>query len=629
MRLSDYIADFFAKRAVADCFTVVGGGSMFLNDSLGHSEAIKCTYFHHEQAAAMAAESYARYSGKVAPVCVTTGPGGTNTLTGVLGAWLDSIPMMVISGQVRYDTTSRYESGLLPEGFPNLRSLGDQEFDITKAASAMTKYAVLIEDPATIRYHMEKAWHLMTTGRPGPVWVDIPVNFQSADIDPESLKGYDPESEQEPFDSENLGTVGIETLSDQSVKEILDRLLKAERPVIYAGGGVRISGGYDLFRQAVDRLGVPVCTYWNSIDLMEDEHPLYCGRGGNMGNRPGNFAIQNADLVLVLGSRLSIRQVGYNYENWAPHAEVIMVDIDPAEMLKHTIHAEHRICGDVKQFLELLLAELDRRGSKDLFCRGIQSWREQCLKWKNAYPVVAPEQLLPKSDKTEAAPVNVYGFIRTLSEALPEDSRVAVSNGACCVAGHQAWYVKKGTRFIINNAVASMGYGLPAAIGLCIASGGREIICLEGDGSIMMNLQELQTVINLNLPIIIYIINNGGYHSIRLTQRSFFGDKSPVGIGPESGDLSFPVFRDIAGAFGYDYYAVATGKELSSQVDTVLKAKAPLICEVFTDKEQPWSPKSTARMQPDGTMVSLPLDDMAPLLPREEYRANALYSRDS
>ena len=301
-RLADFVADFLAGHGVTDVFSVVGGGAMHLNDALGHHEKLHVTYNHHEQACAIAAEAYARLENRIAAVCVTTGPGGTNALTGVLGGWLDSIPMLIISGQVRYDTTARYA---LQYTGTQLRAMGDQEYDITKSAGPMTKYAVMIEDPKTIRYHLERAWHLATTGRPGPVWIDIPVNFQGGYIETEELVGYDP--------AEDDGVLPP-AVSEETARMVLDKIRAAKRPVFHAGYGIRLSGGYAAFRRVMEKLNIPVVTYWNAVDLIEDEHPLYCGRAGNMGDRPGNWAIQNADLILAVGTRISIRQVGYNWK---------------------------------------------------------------------------------------------------------------------------------------------------------------------------------------------------------------------------------------------------------------------------------------------------------------------------
>ena len=616
MKVSDYIVDFLQKKGVTDCFMVVGGGAMYLDNSFGHAKSIKCTHFHHEQGAAIAAESYSRYENKVAALCVTSGPGGTNAITGVLGGWLDSLPMFVVSGQVRYDTTVRYWeknkkdiSGV--EG--SLRSLGDQEYDITRMTEHMCKYAVMLENPNDIRYILEKAWKLMKEGRPGPVWIDVPVNFQNADVDENSLRGYEDLEE-----AQNVSGT-IHKVTAETVSKVLDEIRKAKRPVIYAGGGVRIAGAYESFKKMVRKLGVPVCTYWNSIDLMETSDPLYCGRGGNMGDRAGNFAIQNSDLCLVIGSRLSIRQVGYTWDSWARKAKVIMVDIDEAEMSKHTIHVDVPIVADARDFCDKMNNILEGKVSDDVnqYVSPSADWRVQCVKWKEKYPVVSQKQ-----KNTGENLVNVYGFLDALSGRLPDGSLTAVSNGACCVAGHQSWVIKDNTRFIINNAVASMGYGLPAAIGLCIASGKKETICLEGDGSIMMNLQELQTVITNRLPIKIFIINNEGYHSIRLTQNNIFPEYSKVGIGPESGDLAFPSFEKISYAFGYKYIPIRKGSELVEKIDEVLIATEPIICEVFTDTVQVWEPKSSARRNPDGTLSSPPLEDLAPFLPREELEEN-------
>lgn len=603
IRLADYIADFLASHGVTDCFTVVGGGAMHLNDAFGHHEKIRCTYNHHEQASAIAAEAYARLNNKIATLCVTTGPGGTNAITGVVGGWLDSIPMFVVSGQVKYTTTARYAERFT-DGLP-LRAVGDQEFDITKSVSCMCKYAAMLEDINDIRYMLEKAWHLAVTGRPGPVWIDVPVNYQGSYIETDGLRCYDP-AEDDAFLPPKV--------SDETVKIILEKIRNAKRPVIYAGGGIRLSGGAEIFKKASKLLGVPVVTYWNSIDIIEDDDPLYCGRGGNMGDRAGNFAVQNSDLLLTIGTRISIRQVGYNYETWARAAEVIMVDIDKAEMKKPTIHVDMPVFADAKDFLEAIIRNVPDGGAP---VSGSDDWRKQCAQWKKNYPVV-----LPRHREENGKTANVYAFIKYLSDQLPENSLTAVSNGACCVAGHQCWTVKHGTRFIINSAIASMGYGLPAAVGLCVSGGKRDTVCLEGDGSIMMNLQELQTIITNKLPIKIFLINNSGYHSIRLTQNNLFKGRAKVGIGPESGDLSFPNFRKIAEAFGFPYFSAGSNAEMQEAVKAALSTDGYAFCEIFTDIEQVWEPKSSTKRLEDGTLVSPPLEDLAPFLNRDELAQN-------
>ena len=595
VRLADYVADFLVKHGVTDCFSVVGGGAMHLNDALGHKDGLKVTYNHHEQACAIAAEAYARLDNRIAAVCVTTGPGGTNAITGVVGGWLDSIPMFIISGQVRYDTTARYA---LQFTETPLRAMGDQEYDIVKSVEHMTKYATMIEDPMQIRYALEKAWHLATTGRPGPVWVDIPVNFQGGYIETDDLNGYD------PAEDDALLPPQVEL---STIDAVIEKLKNAKRPVFHAGYGIRLSGAYAQFREVAEKLNIQIVTYWNAVDLIEDEHPLYCGRAGNMGDRPGNWAIQNADVILAIGTRISIRQVGYNWKTWAREAEVIMVDVDKAELKKPTLHVEMPVWADAKDFLTKMNGRLEGE------LRSQDEWVKTCQRWKQDYPAVLPRQW-EENGKT----ANVYAFVRYRSSKLPENSLTAVSNGACCVVGNQAYVIQKGSRMANNSAVASMGYGLPAAIGTCIGGGRKNTICLEGDGSIMMNLQELQTILTNKLPIKIFLINNSGYHSIRITQTNLFSEHTKVGIGEESGDLSFPEYEKLAKAFGYPYFSACSNEEMKKVVDEVLSMEGPVFCEIFTDTAQVWEPKSSTKRLEDGTLVSPPLEDLAPFLPREE-----------
>ncbi|MBO5623895.1 MAG: thiamine pyrophosphate-binding protein [Butyrivibrio sp.] len=598
IRLADYVANFLVEHGVTDVFSVVGGGAMHLNDALGHNDGLKVTYNHHEQASAIAAEAYARLNNKIAAVCVTTGPGGTNALTGVLGGWLDSIPMFIISGQVRYDTTARYAMQYTGK---RLRAVGDQEYDIVRSVEPMTKYATMIEDTSQIRYALEKAWHLATTGRPGPVWIDIPVNYQGSFIETDDLKGYDSKEDDALLPPK---------VSAQTVDEVIKKIKEAERPVLHAGYGIRLSGAYDIFRKVADKLNIPIVTYWNAVDLVEDDYPLYVGRAGNMGDRPGNWAIQNSDLVVAIGTRISIRQVGYNWKTWARAAKVIMVDVDEAEMKKPTLHVDMPIWADAKDFLTVM----DDTIKEDKVFKG-DKWLEKCQSWKHNYPVVSE-----KHWEENGTTANVYAFVKYLSSRLPENSLTAVSNGACCVVGNQAYVIQKGSRMHNNSAVASMGYGLPASIGTCISGGRRQTICLEGDGSIMMNLQELQTIITNKLPIKIFLINNNGYHSIRITQTNLFSEHCKIGIGEESGDLSFPDYKKIAEAFGYPYSCAHSNEEMKKVVDKTLAMDGPAFCEIFTDTKQVWEPKSSTKRLEDGTLVSPPLEDLAPFLPREELK---------
>lgn len=593
IKLSDYIADFFADRGLSDVFTVTGGGAMHLNDSFGHEPRLHCTYNHHEQACAIAAEAYARINNKPAVVCVTTGPGGTNAITGVVGGWLDSIPMIVISGQVRYDTTAR-STGL------DLRAMGDQEFDITRALSSMTKYCEMVVDPGRIRYCLEKAMCLAANGRPGPCWLDIPLNVQAAMIETDELEGYD--------ENEYLSTLPLK-VSEDTVNEIISRIAGAKRPVFYAGNGIRLSGGFEAFQRVVRKLNIPVVTNWDSIDLIPDDDALYCGRGGIMGDRAGNFAVQNSDLVFSVGSRLSIRQVGYNWKTWAREAYVIMEDIDENELKKPTLHVDMPLHVDAKALLE----SLDRAIGDSLVFGG-ESWLEQCRTWKKKYPVVLPKHY----ENGDFA--NVYCLIKELSRRLPEDFVTVVGNGSACVVGSHGYEIKKGQRFIINSAIASMGYDLPAAIGVCTAVGRKPIVCLTGEGSLQMNLQELQTILTNRLPIKLFVINNGGYHSIRQTQTNLF-DSRFVGIGEESRDLEFPALDKLAYAYGYKYFSIHSNDEMGT-LDDALGCEVPMICEIFVSRDQFFEPKSATKRLEDGTLVSPPLEDLAPFLPREELAEN-------
>lgn len=614
VKVSNYVSQFLVDHGITHAFTVTGGGAMHLNDSLGHQEGLTCVYNHHEQACAIAAEAYARINNKIAALCVTTGPGGTNAMTGVVGGYLDSIPMLVISGQVRYDTTAR-STGL------NIRAMGDQEFDITKSAEAMTKYAEMVTDPKMIRYCLEKAFYIATTGRPGPCWVDIPVNFQGFFVETDELEGFDPaeyEAQMAPH------------IKDEDVTTIIEKIRDAKRPVFYVGNGVRISGGFESFKKVADKLNIPVVTGWDSIDAIYDEHPLYTGRGGIMGDRAGNFAVQNSDLVFSVGNRLSIRQVGYNWKTWAREAYVIMNDVDQDEMKKPTLHVDMPVWGDAKELLEKMNTKLDAmnlNGGK-LFDKA--DWLQICADWKKNYPVVMKKHFEDKNL------TNVYAFMKELSDRTTQGQVTVVGNGSACVVGSHAYVIKKDARFIINSAIASMGYDLPAAIGACVGEHGdkvlygrgisddvKDIILVTGDGSIQMNIQELQTIIHHKMPIKIFLINNQGYHSIRQTQTNLF-NKNFVGIGPESGDLSFPDMSKLAPAYGYPYYAIKSNEELDEKIEATLQTTGPAICEIFVSTEQKFEPKSATKRLEDGTLVSPPLEDLAPFLDRDEFYKNMI-----
>ncbi len=614
IKISDYIAQYMTGHGIRDCFSVVGGGAMHLNDSLGHAAGLHTTYHHHEQAAAIAAEAYFRVNNDPALLCVTSGPGAINALNGVAGAYMDSIPMIVLSGQTKSTLTVQHSR--LP-----LRTLGNQEFDIIPCVKGMTKYSVMITDPLSVRKHLDIAFDLACSGRPGPVWLDIPLDIQGAYVEEADLCGYDKEKDGIiPENSNGYPLPGhVPALEEIDAAGLLAKIAGAKRPVIYAGNAIRISGAYELFRKLVDTLKIPVVTCWNSIDLLPTGHPYYAGRGGTMGDRPGNFAVQNADLILSLGARLSIYQVGYDVKTWARHAYVIAVDIDPAELLKPTIRVDRPICADVAAFMEWLY-----KNAAALSPSAWKDWAQQCQEWKNRYPVALPKHYAQEK-------CNVYAFIDTLSRHLPKDAITVVANGSASVVGSQTYHIEEGQRFLMNCAFSSMGYDLPAAIGAQtavnagIAGAGendsgkkRMVVCIAGDGSMQMNLQELQTILTNELPVKIFVINNNGYHQIRQTQRNIFGEHTPVGLGPESGDLSFPSLWKLAGAYGYPYLSCDRNQDLAAFVDQALAMRGALIAEVFTDTDQVYEPKSATKKLEDGTLVSPPLEDLAPFLPPEE-----------
>lgn len=640
VKVSDYIAGRLVEAGISQVFTVTGGGAMHLNDALGHQKGLHCLYNHHEQACAIAAESYARIHNHIAAVCVTTGPGGTNAITGVVGGWLDSIPMLILSGQVRYDTTARW-SGL------GIRAMGDQEFDICKAVSCMTKYCEMVIDPLRIRFCLEKALYLAQTGRPGPCWLDIPLNVQGAFVESGELTGFDaadyeaggtgwkePSSHEILEDQQGKGElrpVRAKKTDMDTVRAITEKIRQSKRPVLNVGNGVRIAGAHEVLMKVIERLGIPVVTGWNSQDAIYDQHPLYTGRAGGMGDRAGNFAVQNSDLVFSVGSRLSIRQVGYNYQTWARAAYVMVNDVDAEELKKPSVHADMRIHADVKDLLETLEAYLEQEQESGALPmpvfdggKGLEGmdWRETCRMWKETYPVVLPKHMNHGDDE----PANVYALVKELSSRLKEGQITVVGNGSACVAGGHGYMIKKGQRFITNSAIASMGYDLPAAIGACMADHSQDIILLTGDGSIQMNLQELQTIIHHQMPIKIFLINNGGYHSIRQTQKNFFGEPL-VGIGADSHDLSFPDMEKLAWAYGYPYVKACHNSQLGEAIVRTLSMEGPAICEVFVSTDQNFEPKSSAKRLPDGTMVSPPLEDLSPFLPEEEMDRNMIIPR--
>lgn len=589
VKIADWIAQYLVDRGVKHNFTVPGGGAMHLNVSFGHQEGLHNVFVQHEQSAAIAAEGYYRATKELPLVCCTTGPGGTNTLTGVLGAWLDSIPMLIISGQIRYATTAR------AAGIP-VRAMGDQEYDITPLVAHMTKYAEMIIDPKMVKYHIDKALYLTTHGRPGPVWLDVPLDIQGGYIDPEEFIEFD--------SSEIVGEIPP-AISKEIIEEVLEKIKIAKRPVLNVGSAIHSTNTLQLMRKVAEKLNIPVAVAWDASDLMPHADDLFVGIPGLLGDRPGNWAIQNADLVLSVGCRLSCRQVGYNVKSWAREAHVIMVDIDKYELQKPSIHVEMPIWADAKDFLKCL----DDAITENL--TGHEEWIEICQGWKKKYPVVTGKHY------AKEGLTNAYCFLNEVSMRAPEDQVIVLGNGTVEACLH-AIHIKQNTRLISNSGAASMGYDLPAAIGACFATGKKDILCLTGDGSIQMNLQELQTIVFHKLPIKIFVVNNQGYHSMRQTEENLFPEFTKIGIGPESGDLSFPDMKKIANAYGIPYMSASSNSEVPDVVDKMLATDGFAMCEIFVDINQKFEPKSATKKMPDGTLVSPPLEDLAPFLPREE-----------
>lgn len=604
IRVADFITQTLVTHGIRHVFLVTGGGAMHLNDAFGRCEGMTYVACHHEQACAIAAEGYARLSGRMAAVNVTTGPGGLNTLTGLHGAWTDSIPMIVISGQVRTETLAACHHD------PELRQLGDQEVDIIRIVTPLTKYAVLVTDPLSIRYHLERALHLAREGRPGPVWIDVPMNVQGALVDEAALRPYDPAEDSPAY---------AEAPVDAAVQQVLARLRSAQRPVLLPGTGIRISGAYEDFRTLVDRLQIPVATAFNAHDLLPEEHPCYVGRPGTVGDRPGNFAVQNSDFLLVLGCRLNIRQISYNWKAFAREAFKVMVDADAAELRKPTLAIDLPIHTNLDDFLRALL--LSTEGYVPAPSHG--NYLAWCKARQCRYPVVLPEYA------TKLEPVNPYCFAEALFSQLPEGQVVVTGDGTACVTTFQAAKLKEGQRLFSNSGCASMGYDVPAALGACVATedadGKRSpVVCMAGDGSIQMNLQELQTLATHRLPVAIFLYNNQGYHSIRQTQRAFFPDNI-VGCGLESG-LGFPDFEKLCAAYGIPYRRVAAHAHMAEGIAATLAAAqaGPSFCEVMLDLEQGFAPKLSSRRLEDGRMITSPLEDLAPFLSRDELAESLL-----
>lgn len=587
MKLSDYVWDRIAAEGVEDVFMLPGGGCMHLVDSLGRHPKLRFICNLHEQGTAIAMDAYAQVRGFGVGL-VTTGPGGTNALTGVAAAWLDSTPCMIVSGQVKRADLKR-GSGV--------RQLGFQELDIVAMARPITKYAVTVEDPGSIRLHLDRAIHLARTGRPGPVWIDIPLDVQAAEIDPDRLAGW----ETEPSPPRDLG---------EPADRILEALGTVQRPVLLLGNGVRLAGAIPEALTLAERLGLPILTTWKAADFLPENHPLFAGRPGAAGQRGANFTLQNADWLLVLGARLDQGQIAYMPELFARGARKFVVDIDPAELGKLRMDLELSLVADAGDLLRALLRGLPRHKLPDT-----GAWLQRTQAWKARYPVIQPEY------RQAQGCVNAYTLVETLADLMGEgDLLVPGSSGQCSEITCQAWPVRNGLRMLNSQGLGAMGFGPPAALGACVASGGRRTICLDGDGGFQMNAQELEVIRRLSLPIKIFVLDNQGYGSIRNSQRGYFQGHY-VASGPASG-LTLPDITTLAGAYGIPTATLEDHRDLELKLPALLRAPGPLVCAVRLDPDQPTLPRAVSYQRPDGSMATRPMEDLFPLLDREELLAN-------
>lgn len=599
IKVSDFIFKHLVeKHGITDCFLVTGGGAMHLNDSIGHTPGLKYICNHHEQASAIAGEGYYRTSGKLCVTNVTTGPGGTNAITGVLGQWLDSIPGLYISGQIKTSTYKNTYPHLL------LRQLGDQETDIVSIVTPITKYAKTVTDPFDIKYELDKAIDIALDGRPGPVWLDIPLDIQGAVIDESELRQYDPD--------EKIDSVKHELVARQ-ISMLIERLESAKSPVIYVGNGVRLAKREKEFLSLAERMGIPVVTAISGSDLIHHDHTLCFGKPGICGDRIGNIMVQNSDLLIILGTRLSIRQVSYAYDLLAPNAYKVMVDIDQAELNKPTLSIDMPIHCNLSEFIDKMSSALDTTILPDY-----SHWRE----WGRNIESLLPT-LLDDNPSVEGY-ANSYEFADRLFKHLHKGDVCVTGNGTAYTCTYQAMKVGEGVRVFANQGCAAMGYDLPAAIGAAVANqGGGHTVLVTGDGSIQMNIQELQTIVTNRLPIKIFVLENEGYLAIKTTQKSFF-DGRFTGSNPESG-VECPDLSKIAAAYGIPYISISeNGEALENAICRTLETDGPMICEVHIHPEQTLFPKSASFMDKNGKMSSAPLDKMAPFMP-EQLQEKCIY----
>ena len=596
MRVADYAMSFLAGLGVRHIFVLTGGGAMHLNDALSRCPEIEYICNHHEQACAIAAEAYAKATNHLGVAMVTTGPGGTNAITGLAGAWLDSTPVLFLSGQVK-----RADRMFKPDGTPlGVRQRGIQEVDIVSVVQPLTKYAVTVLDPRSIRYHLEKAVHFARTGRPGPVWIDIPIDVQAALVQEADLRRFDPAEISTSVDSHLA----------EEVTDVIGRLNQSERPVLLIGNGIRLSGAETELCELVRTLAIPVAATWMAMDLIGDEHPQFVGKPGTVASRGANFAIQNCDFLLSIGARLDLPVIGWSAAQFARGAHKVMVDVDPGELGKLAEFMNASICADAGAFLREVLRQ---RGTIQPRDRG--AWLTKCADWKTRYPIV---QAAHRAAEGRVSIYNLSEIIR--EEASSEDQVVSGSSGSGIEIFLFAFRARRGQRVFHTAGLGAMGFGIPASIGVCVGSGRKRTICVDGDGGFQLNIQELATIAHLQLPIKFFILNNDGYASIRASQANFFGEPS-IGCSQETG-VRLPDFRKVAHAYGLSCAVIEDQTDLGEQVRRVLRMPGPVVCDVKVIPDEVRAPRVTSVQRPDGSFVSKPLEDLWPLLDREEFREN-------
>ncbi len=593
IKVSDYVIQYLERLGVNHMFMLPGGGAMHLNDSLGRSKKIQYVVCLHEQACAIAAEAYARVTNKPGLLMVTTGPGGTNAITGVAAAYVESTPMVVVSGQVKLADQIRGQG---------IRQQGMQELDIVSIVKPITKYAAMVTDPQSVKYHLDQAIYQAVHGRKGPVWLDIPLDVQASMVDETSLEGWAPEGQ------EASGEMDLEC----QVLGIIETLNRSIRPVLLAGNGIRLADGLEVFGELVECLQVPVLTTWNGIDLIEDSHPLFFGRPGGLGQRYANFVQQNSDFFLSIGARMNLLQTGYNFDGFAREAVKVMVDIDANELKKINVRPQIAVCADAREFIGLLLKHRDKIKAKGRF-----EWLSYARRMKSKYPIVQ------KAHWEQDGCANTYALLDAITEQMGQDDIfVSGSSGTCIDVSMQVFRVKKGQRVFTTKGLASMGFGVPATIGACLAGGGRRTVCVNGDGGFQMNIQELETIRRLNLPIKIFVLNNQGYAQIHATQKNIFSGHY---VACDRGShLTMSPVSDVAAAYGLKTFKIQNNQELPQIVKETLAYDGPVICEVIVPIELSAFPKQVSYKRPDGQMESLPLEYMNPMLPEEELRENML-----